>query len=236
MQYFYNASKGSICDDIDFLCRSTSATYPVLDKLRNVNHAYHDVARLIWQSSDDWNWDDTNATGSPIVYRTLTNASATYQLPTTAFSIEAVEVRKTNNVWEKLRFKDLHDLKVSPEEYMSTSGLPLFYDLDGNDIRLFPPPATGTVGTTTALALRLSRDVTDFTSAATTSPGFAVPFHRILSVAAALDFEQDSRQRTLLLHMKDRLEKGLSKFYAHRATESPNTIYPKSKRNWRQYE
>lgn len=36
--------------DIDFLCGSTSGTYPDADKIRNMNIAYQDVARVIWES------------------------------------------------------------------------------------------------------------------------------------------------------------------------------------------
>jgi len=235
MQFKYATDKSSLCDDVDFLCKSTSASYPILDKLRNVNQAYHDTARLIWQSSDDWNWDDTNQAGLPVAYRTLANASATYLLPTTAFSIEGVEVKDGNSNWLKLAFKDFHDIGISPEEYLSGEGVPEYYDLDGSYVRLFPPPASGSVTVASGLCLRLSRDVTEFTSASTASPGFPAPFHRILSVATALDFEQDPKQRELLIFMKNRLEKGLSKFFAHRATESPNKIYPQGKRQWRQY-
>jgi len=39
-----------IKSDIDFLCGSTSATYLDADKIRNVNIAYQDVARVIWES------------------------------------------------------------------------------------------------------------------------------------------------------------------------------------------
>jgi len=235
MQFYYNAAKSSICDDIDFLCRSTSASYALLDKARNVNHAYHDAARLIWESCDDWNWDDTNQTGYPLAYRTLANASAKYQLPTTAFSIEGVEVKDSNSNWAKLKPMDYHDLTISPEEYMETPSTPLYYDLVGNYIRLFPPPASASVTLPSGLCLRMARDVTELASASTGSPGFAAPFHRLLSVRASLDFEQDPNQRSLLREMRNRLEKGLTRFYSHRAVESPNTVFPRQKRNWRQY-
>lgn len=236
MEWYYNASKNSIYDDIDFLCRSTSASYPILDKRRNVLNAYYDVARLIWESCDDWAWDDTNTTdGYPLAYRTLAAASANYEMPTNIFSVEQVEVKDGAAQWQKLDPIDSADFSVSPEEYMDTGGTPRYYDIVGTQIRLFPPPGTGYVTLSSGLCLRLSREPSAFASAATTSPGFAKPFHRLLSVRASLDFEQDPNQRSLLKEMRDRLERGLSRFYSHRMAESPNRVFPKSKRNWRQY-
>ena len=235
MQFAPLTNKQSLCDDIDFLCGTTSASYPTLQKLRNVNVHYHDIARLIWEIADDWNYDDTNQSGLPKATRTMGQLSATYQIPTTAFSIDQVEVKDSNADWQKLIYKDYSELSISPEEFLETGGTPLYYALDGNYIRLFPPPHSGYSTLTSGLCLRLSRDVTEFASASITSPGFARPFHRILSYGAALDFEQDDSRRRLFLIMKDRLEKGLIRFYSHRTTESPNRIFPKNRRQWRQY-
>ena len=235
MQFTNVTAKSGLTEDVDFLCGSTTASYPTLDKLRNINAAYHDVARLIWDSDGIWQYDDSNATDLPKATRTMSNASADYLVPTTAMRIEGVEVKDNGSVWHKLKPIDYHDIIGSPEEYYKSAGLPKYYDLEGNSIRLFPPPGTGAVTMTSGLCVRLSRNVSEFTSASTTSPGFPVAFHRLLSVAAALDFEKDTQQRTLLIHMKDRLEKGLVRFYSKRGAEMKTRIKPYGKKRWRQY-
>ncbi len=222
--------------DIDFLCGSTSGTYPDADKVRNMNVAYQDVARVIWASDGDWRYDDSNNTDAPIAYKTISNASASYLIPTTALKIEGVEIKDNGGTWTKLDPIGYHDMDQSPEEFLSSAGLPLYYSLDGNEVRLYPPPGTDSVTMASGLAVRLARSVTELVvTASTATPGFAVPFHRILSLAAAIDFEQDAKQREFLAIQKARLEKGLSLFYAKRAAEFKTRVKPASKRRWRAF-
>lgn len=236
MRFGYDTTnKSSIFDDIDSLCGSTSATYPTLTKARNVLQGYQAVAVLIWDSDGTWRYDDSNRTDLPKATRTIANASATYQVPTTAMRIEGIEVKTAGGEWRKLTPIDYHDLTQSPEEFLGAAGMPRHYDLEGNQIRLFPPPGTGSVTMTSGMCVRISREVSTFASAATTSPGFPSAFHRILSYGAALDFEKDPAQRAFFLKMKDRLEKGLVKFYSKRGAEMKTRIKPYGKKRWRQY-
>lgn len=222
--------------DIDFLCGSTSASYPDADKIRNINIAYNDVARLIWESDGTWAYDDANNTDTPIAYRTVANASASYQIPTSVVRVKQFEIKDNDGNWFKLKPITYDDLSISPEEYMTSAGLPLYYLLDGTQVRLFPAPGTGYVTMTSGLAVRLDRNVTEFaTTASTETPGFPTSFHRILSYAAAVDFIQDDQQKKFLLQQKARLENGLVRFYGQRSNELRTQIKPHSKRRWRQY-
>lgn len=204
--------------------------------MRNVNIAYHDVARIIWESDGVWNYDDSNNSTGPVAYRTLGNASASYVIPTTALRIEAVEVKDNSGDWHKMTPLSLADFTISPEEYLSSPGMPAHYMLEGNEIRLIPPPGTSSVTMSSGMAVRLSRAVTELaTTATTTEPGFAVPFHRILSFSAALDFVQDEQHRKFLAGQKARLENGLIRFYSKRASEYRTQVRPAGKKRWRNY-
>jgi len=226
-----------IVSDIDFICGSTSATYLTGDKERNINNAYHGTAITIWESDGAWNFDDSNNTDAPIATRTMGDASATYLVPTTAIQIRQVEVKDNQGDWFKLVLKNYEDLTQSPEEYYSSAGLPRYYSLVGNEIRLFPPPSASSTTLTSGLAVRLSRDVTELRiSATTTTPGIPTAFHKILSYAASLDFLQDNKQREFLMLQKDRLNRSMVRFYAKRGWEVRSNIKPRGKRFWRQYE
>jgi len=223
----------NIKDDINFLCGSTSATYTDADKMRNVNIEYQNIARLIWESDGGWAYDDANNTDAPVAYKTLANASASYTIPTTAIRIEQVEIKDDGGNWHKLLPLDIAELTVSPEEYLTGTGMPSKYSLEGNEIRLYPAPGTGNTTMASGMAVRLSRAVTELAATATTAtPGFATPFHRILSLAAAIDFSQDNPQRQFLLLQKDRLHKGLVRFYSKRAEEFKSKIKPSPRSRW----
>jgi len=222
--------------DTDFLCGSTSATYPDTHKIRNFNIAYADVARTIWESDGGWSYDDSNNTDAPVAYKTLGNASGSYTIPTTAIMIEAAEVMTNGGDWQKLNPLAPQDVHIAQEEYMTEAGMPVYYMLQGNTVRLFPPPSVNNVTLASGLAIILSRNVNEIATSATTSePGFASPFHRILSLAAAIDFSQDVNQKKFLLEQRYKLEAGLTRFYSKRGAEFKTQMKPAGKRVWRQY-
>lgn len=201
-----------------------------------MNVALQDVARLIWESQNGWQYDDSNATTLPLAKTTLVHNQQDYSLPPTSQRLEGVIVKDSNGNWTKLKPIDIHDIDVALPEFMETAGLPVYYNLVGRSIELYPKPSSAYVTTASGLGVYVSRDVTEFAvTAATTSPGFPVAFHRILSYAMALDFVNDPQQRQNLAIQKDRLEKGLTRFYSKRAVESKQQIKPRSKKTWRQY-
>jgi hypothetical protein len=226
----------NIKSDVHFICGSTSATYPDVDMIRNINIAYQETARLIWTSAGGWQFDDSNATDLPIAKTTLVHNQQDYSLPTTAQRIEAVVVKDIHGDWHRLEPFDIHDITIAPEEYLSEAGLPLYYDLMGRSLMLYPKPSSAYCTLSSGMGIYLSRDMTEFAvTAATAVPGFATPFHRILSYAAAIDFIQDKTDKQLIIAQKDRLEKSLKDFYAKRAVEQQTRIKPRQRRVWRQY-
>jgi len=237
MEFSNSANSQGILQDIDFLCNTNSTTYSVADKVRNINQAYHDVTRLIWESSDTWQFDDTNKGDIPKIITTLTAGTSQYAIPSTAQKIERVEIKNVNGDWNKLTQIDYNDIGVALPEYLSTNGMPIYYDLVGNYINLYPAPATTYVTESSGMAVYVDRDVTLFTSASTTAcPGFASQFHRILSLGAALDFEQDINKRNLFIAEKQQLSEGLKKFYSTRSIEGRTEIKPSGKKYRHQYE
>lgn len=227
----------SLKADVNFLCGSTSASYADSDKVRNMNVAYHDVARLIWDSADGWQYDDSNATTLPIATSTLIHNQQDYSLPSTAQRIQRIEVKDSAGNFHKLTPIDSTDITTALSEYIGGSaGMPLQYDILGRTVMLYPIPHSGYATLTNGLKIVFDRDVTEFvTTATTTEPGFATPFHRILSLAAAIDFSQDETQRQFLASQKQRLEQGLVRFYGKRNVERRGAIKPAGKKNWRRY-
>ena len=227
-------TKDGIYQDIDFLCGTTSASYPILDKRRNIYNAYNDVSRLIWEVAYGWQYDD-RASDLPIASTTLTHGTQRYTLPTNAQRIEAIEIKDKSSNWLKLKPIDHSDLDIALTDYLETNGLPVYYDLVGRNVNLYPPPSSAYCTLSSGMKMYVSRDVSAFASAATTEPGFARPFHRILSLQASIDFVEDNSKKIRLIEMRDRLEKGMIRFYSKRAPEIKTNIQPNYKRHWRQW-
>lgn len=223
--------------DIDFLCGSTSATYSSTNKRRNMNIAYRDVVRIIWESDGGWHFDDSNATTLPKAYTTMVHNQQDYTLPTDAMRINRIEVLDGSGNSLKLRPLDPNEVTSGLPEFLGGSpGTPLYYELVGRSILLYPTPSSASVTLTNGLTVYTDRDITDIAVTATTSsPGFASPFHRILSYAAAIDFTQDSNLKQNWAFQKERLEEGMRRFYSKRAPEIKTTIKPGGRKRWRGY-
>lgn len=222
--------------DIDFLCGSTSATFPDADKIRSTNIHYQDVARLIWESAAGWQFDDSNATTLPLVKTTMVHNQQDYSLPATTQRVEEVIVKDKAGNWVKMKPFDIHDVTIALPEYFETPGMPVYYDMVGRSIMLYPTPSSAYATLASGLGVYINRDVTEFpVSASSATPGFASSFHRILSYATAMDFTQDPQQRQFLAEQKARLEEGLIRFYSKRNVEVKSSIKPASKKRWRAY-
>jgi hypothetical protein len=218
------------------MTRATTASYPLADITRNINQEYYNVNRLIWECADDWHYDDKNATDYPTATITFTHAIQAYSIPSTAQRIRRVEVKDENGNWIKVNPFIEEDLSISKREFLDEPGLPQFYDLVGNYIEFYPAPSSAYATLSSGCAISLDRNITEFTTASTTaSPGFSDPFHRILSLQAAIDFGEDNQKIQLWMSEKSYLVDGLKKFYGGRSLEEKGTIRPSGKRRWRQY-
>ena len=233
-------NKTGLVEDVDFLCGTTSASYPLVQKVRNINNAYHDVTRMIWEAQDGWQFDDENRTDLPKITTTLTSGTGDYRVPalsTVIRHVKGIDIQDSNGNWSKLQSMDYNDATIAWDELDKTDGMPRYYDLEGGYIRLKPAPSSDYVTTSSGMIVWISRDAVEFTTASTTSiPGFATQFHKILSLSAAIDFTRDASEQRLFVQLKDRLEKGLKEFYNSRNVERRISLRPFNKKFHRQYE
>lgn len=246
MQYYTNdnSDRDSIVHDTLYLCglptvSASFSSYSLHDITRNSNIHYQDAVSKIWQAADGWQYDDSNKTDLPIGTTNLTNNQQDYTLPTDAQRISRIEVMDSNGDYQKVEQKDIHDVNVAMSEYYDEPGMPLYYDLIGRSVMLYPIPVSGAGGATLTSGMRVYFDrtpdefETNGTTASTTSPGFADPFHRLISLGNAIDYEQDKSRHDRLVAMRTAIEKGLTEFYSKRNVERPAQIRPK--KNWRNY-
>lgn len=159
-----------------------------------------------------------------------------YTIPSTCQRVQRVATLDENGNWQLLKQRDIHELDVAPDEYRDRGGLPVEYDIFGRTLNLYPVPASASVTTADGLKVYFDRDVDQFTPGDTSKePGFAKPFHRILSLGASIDYLRPGNRRNELVRAKDVLEEGLRKFYGKRNIEKKSRIRPYLKNKWKQY-
>ena len=161
--------------------------YKIADRTRNINERQRLVWQIIFESYGGWQFSSGGQSG---IYadQTLTSGTGTYTLPTDALTINWVDILLTGNVWRRLLPMSYEEYKqMNGDQIFRASGVPAYYMLAGTEIRLLQPP-----NYTQANSLRIwfdASDMADFLVDDTSAtPAFAIPFHRILSIGAALDY------------------------------------------------
>ena len=164
------------------------------DKLKEftrlINNWYRKADTWIWKAAGDWDFDDSNYTTLPVGTTDLTAAQHDYALPSSARKVERVEVLDNDSNYQLVEPIDKSEITdEAMSEYEETDGLPLYYDIVGNSLYLYPAPAAANVTETAGLKLYCSRDINEFASTNTsTSAGFDNHFHTILSKGASYDW------------------------------------------------
>ena len=234
---FYNVTdlEKSLYHDCLFhlgLSSSDLTTFPVDGEFtRRCNDWYRRVNTWIWRVTGTWEYDDSNWTNLPVATRTLVADQQDYEIPSTAQKIDRVEVLDSDKNYQVIKPIDKSMIKnQSMSEYFETAGMPIYYDLVGRSLLLYPKPAAANVTTTKGLQVYFSRDISEFTPASTdTEPGFVNTFHSLLSLGPALDYAR--------VHMPDRvnnlriqiaeLKKDLQEFYGSRHRDLKARFNPK---------
>ena len=228
--YFSDTSSYStgLCQDIDFLCHTDTSSYPLKDKARNINAWYRKAVTWIREGHGLWQYDDSNLTSLPVYTFTLVDEQQDYELPSTAQTVERVEVLDKNGDYQVVQPIDKSEVTdESMSEFEETPGLPIYYDLVGRSILTYPKPGTSFITTSAGLKVYVSIDVEAFNSTTgKREPGFASNFHRILSLGGAFDFEEDPTKKNYLLAQINEMRSEITGFYSTRDTEKRNILVP----------
>lgn len=208
------------------ISRSDTTQYPLADFIRSANNWYRRCNSWIWNATGEWEYDDSNYTDFAIATCNLETTSGSeqqdYELPSTAQKIDRVEIKDSNGDWYKLKPINKEEVQSAMSEFYETPGKPIYYDLVGRSVFLYPKPSASDVTSTAGLKVYFTRDIDEFTTADTTqAPGFVENFHEIISIGAAIDYSNtyDQTRLNVLLSNLDKLKTEMEQFYGSRARE-----------------
>lgn len=208
------------------LCDADTTSYTAATLLRRVNTALEQVIGWILEADGTWQWDDTNNTDLPIGTQTLVNAQSSYSFNDKFLEIEEVQIKDVDGNWHIIQPIDQKEYsdQTPLDEAFDTDGMPEYYDKIADDtIKLYPAPDNGvSVTLASGLKIKYRRTASLFTTAIVTTgtqvPGFASPYHVILSYMAAIPY--------CMTYKKDRvngyndvisdLKQGILKHYSRR--------------------
>lgn len=192
MQYNSETNNQDIISDISFWTGADLNSYSLKDRTRDVNETFREIWAIIFESYGGWKFMDDNisdaSTGVPYTDQTITSGSGLFPLPTGALAVDGVQMKTTAS-------GPLNPLKpITLEQFLDmggdgafpATGVPLYYLLQGDIGRLLPTP---NFTLATALRVMFDQDISSFLTTDTTKvPGFAVTFHRMLSIGPSLNY------------------------------------------------
>lgn len=227
MEFYNDTTKNGICQEIDFIVGSDVNEYPLTQKARNVNRWLDRVVTLILRSDGKWNWDDANYSDLPIGTLNLVANQQNYSISgNELLKLLKVECADSDGTFTPLYQIDTRENKnEAMSEIMKTAGTPQYFDLINNTFILYPKPSYSYTG---GLKIYYQRIPDYFTSTDTTQvPGFAEPYHRILSYGAALDFAISKNMTGRIPMLREeiaKLEEGLIEHYSSRNLDLKNRM------------
>ena len=128
---------------------------------------------------------------------------------------------------------DKSQISSAMSEFYSTDGMPVYYDMVGRSVLLYPAPSKDDVTLAKGLKMYFARDISPFAITDTaTEPGFDNHFHRMISLGSAYDYclanGIDDRKNQIRERIGE-LKIDLQEHYGGRHRELPPRKIPKDK-------
>jgi hypothetical protein len=180
MQFSDSTFEQGLVEDARFLVGANANTYKINDLTRNLNRRWEEAKTILYLSDGRWQ-------ASEAIYSiNLVSGTQGYTIPRTHIKINRVEVITADGSAVRLQPIDKSDVTTSIIDYENTDGTPIFYELTGQTINLYPAPNyNGTAG-----LKWWYQGVPDYfeTTDTTAEPDIIQTLDRYLSVGAALDY------------------------------------------------
>ena len=208
------------------LCDADTTSYVAADLLRRVNIAYEQIVGWLINADGTWQFDDTNYTDLPIGTQTLVSGQNAYTFNDKFLQLLEVQIMGKDGKYRIIQPIDQREYsdEAPLEEDFTTDGEPIYYDKVSDDtIKLYPAPDNGiSVTLASGLKIKFKRTADLFTTAqvntGTKVPGFASPYHVILSYMAAIPYCLTYKKDRVILYEKKvmDLKKELISLYSNR--------------------
>jgi len=206
---------------IDLEVKTNTTSYPLADKVLDINVALDDAIDIAIKSCGIGQVDDTNNTDYPIITTDLVLGQRDYsytqdQTGNLVLDIYKVMIMNSSGVYEEIPQVDMQSQRGTESFYdgLNVTGQPTCYDRTGNGIIFDVIP---NYNATAGLKMFINREGSYFTVSDTTKkPGIDGRLHEYLVVSPACKFAQRNslNNEQLLYNRKLLLEKKISEVYS----------------------
>lgn len=217
---------------IDTNVKSNSDSYPIAEKVIDINLAMDKALSLIFQASGKWQFDDSNHTDYPIITTNLIANQRDYTFTTDGsgnliLDIYKVMIKNPTSGY----YEEIYPVDQQSDEYtqgfwsgQNTTGTPSRYDKTANGIFLDCIPS---YNSTDGVKIFINRESTYFlTSDTTKKPGFAGLFHEYIALRPSYQYAyRNTLNNAVALHNEMVLmESDIKKHYRDRSRDEVTRI------------
>jgi hypothetical protein len=188
-----SANFNNIVSLINSNTKANSSSYPIAEKVIDINLALDKVWDIILPNMGTWQLDDSNQTDYPIITTDLVSGQRDYSFVTDEqgnliLDIYKVMIADENGVYSEIFPVDVQSQSETSGFYdgQNKTGKPSRYDKTANGIFLDLIPS---YNYTNGLKIYINREASYFTVADTTKkPGFAGIYHEYLALRPSYQY------------------------------------------------
>lgn len=229
-----------LLEDLTTTQSSTTSSYPLRTKIRDINLSFDDYFMLAIQSSGTWQVDDTNQTDYPNATTNLVASQQDYSFildesNNFILDIYRVECKDANGNWQLLQPYDENDEQTALSEQATTTGTPTRYSKTSNGIMLDRIP---NYNSTNGLKIFFARTPYYFAvaiddSVSPTRPGIPNAHHRYLAIKPAYWYwlTKDNQKATIFKNEVLEMEKSIQEYYSERTKDEKPRLIIKPQNN-----
>lgn len=221
-----------IVREIDKNCKSNSSTYPLADKVQDINLALSDAMALAFEAGGTWQFDDSNHTDYPIITTALVSGQRDYAFTTDEQGNLILDIYKvmarisSTGQYQEIYPVDVQSGQTTESFYdgQNLTGLPYRYDKTANGIFLDPIP---NFNSSDGLKIYINREGSFFTTSDTTKkPGIDPLCHEYLALVPSYKYARTNSLPNVVRLEKDMMlaEKKIISRYANRERDTENVL------------
>lgn len=182
-------NKLTLAEDMDFWCSTDSTTYPIEEKMRNMNFGLSRVTSKIMRFDRNWKHVSDNEEGIPIATQDLVAGQDNYSLETKHAKILRLRIVGRDGKWKTL--EPIDRSKITDDLLTDESGEGEFYDKLGYSVMPLPVPDYSVED---GIEIEYQPTGEQFLQTGldaegnTVEPGFNPDYHRLVSLEASEDY------------------------------------------------
>ena len=126
-----------------------------------LNYGLDQTTIEIMKSNGKWRYDDPNRKDRPIGKTNLSAGTGEYELDLSHLTVIGVEVMDAQGNYypiSQIDYTDINRAGMSDTEFFETDGKPIYFDIEGQTLKLFPAPSSTETTLTDGLRVHYQRE------------------------------------------------------------------------------